>query len=344
MPRASFSDVSKGGLGFQEGRILVLDSYSTMFQFPPNSKTAEQSDAFPALIWKAVRVDDNGKPREDAEGNKEEVEVIHRMGSIDEAGTYAIRPGKLNPKDFDNTDVEPEDLGTDLETKGNSFVVDTGAKFAIGWGFIDDTLKKHGFKPEILGRCVTTDFIGMDAHFKQQEGTPYIAKKGKNKGQEVKPSNLVCDRIFVFPYDAKKPAQGAGTAGSTAGSKSTTAAAGSGKGAAQGSGAATGDAMAAALVIFGGGTHPDINKGAAIEGLSPEFKKAVPNDKEVKLDDFRKAMTSELMRRKVNPKLQKAVMEEVIRVDDKLMELAGALMEADKPTFSTDGKTIQFAG
>lgn len=343
MPRASFSDVAKGGAGFQEGRIRVLESYSTMFQYPPNSTTHEQSEAFPALVWRAVRVDDNGKPRQDGDGNDIEVEVVHRMGSIDEAGHYNVRPGKLDAKDFDNTDVEPQDLGTDLETRGNSYVMDEGAKFHIGWGFIDESLKKCAFKPEILGRCVTTDFEGMDALFGQQEGTPYIAKKGKKKGEEVKPSNLVCKRIFVYPYDAPKGAGGSSTSkitpatGANKGAQSA-----GGAGATGGAGGATPDAMEGARVIFSGGTHALINGGKPVDGLSPEFRKVVPADKEVKMDDFRKAITSELMRRKVNPNLQKAIMEGVVKSDDRMGELAGWLMENDRPTFMTDGKTIQF--
>ena len=348
MPRASFSDVSKGGLGFKEGRILVLRSFSTMFQFPPNSKTNEQSDAFPALVWEGLKLNDEGKVVEDAEGNQEEVQVIHRMGGKDESGNYAIRPGKLAEKDFDNTDVEPEDLGGDVDpdVKGNSFYVDAGAKFSMGWGFIDDSLKKHGFKADILGRCVTTDFVGLDAHFKQQEGAPYIAKKGAKKGQEIKPENLVCSRIFHFPYDKDNPHKAALAGGgkTATGKKDDTKAdkKGAGAGADSGSGGGSTDAFEAAKIIFGGGKHALLNKGEEINGLSDLFFKSVPKDKEVKMDDFRKAVTSELMRRKADLKLQKAIMDEVVKNEDKLTELAAWLMENDKQTFSTDGKIVQF--
>lgn len=355
MPRASFSDVSKGGLGFKEGRILVLRSFSTMFQYPPNSKTNEQSDAFPALVWEGLKLNDEGKVIEDGEGNQEEVQVVHRMGGKDESNNYAIRPGKLAEKDFDNTDVEPEDLGSDVDpdVKGNSFYVDAGAKFSMGWGFIDDSLKKHGFKADILGRCVTTDFVGLDAHFKQQEGAPYIAKKGAKKGQEIKPENLVCGRIFHFPYDKDNPHKAELAGGKTAGGKkddkadkkgSTSTAGTTSAAGATGITSASGtDSFEAAQIVFGGGKHASINKGEEISGLSDLFFKSVPKGKEVKMDDFRKAVTSELMRRKTDMKLQKAIMEEVIKNEDKLGELAGWLMENDKQAFSTDGKVIQFA-
>lgn len=349
MPRASFSDVSKGGAGFQEGRVLILSSYSTMFQYPVNSKTGQQSDPFPALVWKGHRLDNEGKVVEDSEGNPTEVEIIHRMGSKDEAGEFPVRPGRLDPKDFDNLDTEPEDLGADeIGVQGNSFVLDQGAKFGAGWGYIEESLKKQGFKPEILGRCVTTDFVGMDAHFKMEKGEPYIAKKDTKmakKGEQVTPTNLVCTRIFVYPYEkgAQKPAQGSAGGGKKEAATTSTKAA---QTTAAGNGASGSDeALAAALVLFGGGSHPKMNKGAEIPGLSAEFRKDVPAGKDVKLEVFVKAMTGELMRRKVDPKLQKDVMDKVVKNADGMVALAGSLMEADKPTFMYDGdaKTINFA-
>ena len=117
---------------------------------------------------------------------------------------------------------------------------------------------------------------------------------------------------------------------------------GAGAGADSGSGGGSTDAFEAAKIVFGGGKHALLNKGEEINGLSDLFFKSVPKDKEVKMDDFRKAVTSELMRRKADLKLQKAIMDEVIKNEDKLTELAAWLMENDKQTFSTDGKIVQF--
>lgn len=336
MARASFSDVSKGGMGFQGGRVHVDRSFSTMFQYQPNSTTGEQSAAFPALVWKAHRLDENGAAKEDQEGNKEEVEIVHRMGGADDNGNYSVRPGKLNPRDFDNTDVEPDEVDDEPGSEGNSFILDAGAKFGAGWGHMEESLKKLSFKSDVLGRCVTTDFEGMDATFKMQEGAPYIAKKGKNKGQEVKPTNLVCERVNVFPYDKPKAGTGAKTTTATkAGTKAPVKAEAV---------AATGgdEAFEAACVIFGGGTHPKVNGGAEVSGMTPAFSKAVPADKEVKLDDFYKAAVGELMRRKVVPTLHKPIMDGVLKNGDRLTELAAWLMENEKPSFTADEKTIQF--
>lgn len=340
MARASLTDVSKGGVGFQGGRVLIHRSFSTMFQYPPNSQTGEQSAAFPALVWKAYRVGEDGVAKEDQEGNKEEVEIVHRMGAADDNGNYAVRPGKLAPKDFDNSDVEPDEIDDEPGSEGNSFILDAGSKFGAGWGHMVDSLLKLSFKADILGRTVVSDFEGMDATFKMQEGTPYIAKKGKNKGQEVKPTNLVCERIHVFPYDKPKTA----TATSGAGKGATSAAKPAAKGATkpESNGASTNsEAFEAACVIFGGGTHPKVNGGEEITGMTATFGKAVPADKEVKLDDFYKATVGELMRRKVNPTLQKGIME-VVKNGDKMTELATWLMENEKPSFTADEKTIQF--
>jgi hypothetical protein len=353
MPRASFSDVSKGGLGFQEGRVLVVESYSTMYQFPPNSTTGEQSDAFPALVWKGPRLDDNGKPVEDSDGNIPFVEIVHRMGNLDEDGkTYHVRPGKLDPKDFDNMDVEPQDLGTEMGVKGNSFILESPAKFAINWGFIEESLKKNGFKADILGRCVTSDFIGLDAKFHQEAGQPYIAKKGKNKGKEVKPTNLVVGRVFPpYPYD-RKPGdvekilggkqQASSSTSSSASSGSAAATASSGSASKPNGVATSDDTLNAVKVLFTGGKHAQINAGKEVTGLSPEFKAAVPSGKEVKLDDFRKAMVNELLRKKVHPKLNKEIMEQVIRKDDVLFELSTQLVDTAGAFMVGEG-TITFS-
>lgn len=310
MPRGSFLDASKGGgLGFQEGYVLIERSYSTVFQFPPNSKTNEQSDAFCALIWEGTKLDSEWN---ELPGDDNGFQIINRMGGLDQ-----VRPGKLVEKDFDNLDVEPEDLGNEVGVVGNSFVLEADAKFHQNWGKVKDSLEKYGFKSEVLGRGIATDFVGMAAHFKTVEGAKYIAKKGKSAGQEVTPTHLECDRIHTYPYDAKKK-------GAVAGKTSTAAAGGKTNGAAAGGGD---DAVEAAKTVFG--------------KLSAEFKKEVVVGKDVDRAVFQKALTKELMRQKINPKVQKSVMD-LVKDDEKLVELAMALVD-QAGAFSTDGATVTFA-
>lgn len=319
MPRGSFKheDASQGGFGFQEGALLLTKSVIAVHQFPPNSKSGEQSDAFTAMRWTGKKLDSEWN---ELGGDETDTMVVipMRLGT-----TAEMRPGKLAPKDFDNLDVEPEDLGEDVDTEGNALYLTEGAKPGRGWAIMEESLRKCGFKPEISGRGVASDFEGMVAHFKTVEGQKYIAKQGAKKGQEVTPTNLVCDRIHTYPYDKKKGGSGgSGAAGkssastSSASSKSTSA-----------TSTATDETMKSAIEIFG--------------KLSAEFKKAVPADKEVERAVFQKELTKELMRQKINPKVQKTILD-LVKDDEKLTELAGELVDKDG-AFSTDGEKVTFA-
>lgn len=318
MPRGSFKheDASQGGIGFQEGHVLVTKSVIAVHQFPPNSKTNEQSDAFCAMRWTLKKLDAEWNELGGDEGDMTVVLPI-RLGMLDQ-----MRPGKLAPKDFDNLDVEPEDLGDEVDTEGNALFLVEGAKPGRGWAIMEESLRKCGFKPEISGRGVASDFEGMVAHFKTVEGAKYIAKQGAKKGQEVTPTNLVCDRIHTYPYDKKKGSTGAAAAGK---GTSTTAASGKANGAAAGAGAD--DTLTAAVAVFG--------------KLSAEFKKEVPADKEVPRLDFQKAVTKELMRQRIATKIQKNIMD-MIKDNEKITELAMALVD-QAGAFSTDGEKVTFA-
>lgn len=268
MPRASlkFEDAAKGALGFQEGNVLIQKSVSAAYQYPPNSKTGVQSDAFCAIVWTGVKCTAEWEPSE------EEVEIVHRIGGLDK-----IRPGKLAAKDFDNMDAEPEDLGNEVGTEGNALFMEEGGKLSKGWGLMDESMRKAGWKAEIAGRGVITDYEGTKAHFKTVAGEKYVAQKGEKKGQEVTPTNLVCDRIHTYGYDQKKPST------STA-SKGKGAAASGGNGHAKpGAGGEAGeDALELAKAVF--------------SNLTPKFFEKVAKEKEVQRTDAWKAITTELMR------------------------------------------------
>lgn len=309
MPRGSFKheDASQGGFGFQEGNLLITKSVIAAHQFPANSKTGEQSDPFCAMRWTGKKLDAEWN---ELAGDDADVTVVIpiRLGSLAE-----MRPGKLAPKDFDNLDVEPEDLGSDVDTEGNALYLSEGAKPGRGWAIMEESLRKAGFKPEISGRGVASDFEGMVAHFKTIEGQKYIAKQGAKKGQEVTPTNLVCDRIHTFPYDKKKAASG-GTKASGGGASAKPAA------------DSSGDAAEDAKNVFG--------------NLSAAFYKDVPKGKDVPRSDFQKALTKELMRQKVNPKVQKAIMD-LVKDDEGLGNLAMALVDLPG-AFTTDNETVTF--
>lgn len=304
MPRASlrYEDAAKGALGFQEGNVLIQKSVSAVFQYPPNSKSGIQSDAFCAIVWTGVKCTAEWEPTE------EEVEIVHRIGGLDK-----IRPGKLNPKDFDNMDAEPEDLGNEVGTEGNALFMEEGGKLSKSWGLMDESMRKAGWKAEIAGRGVITDYEGTKAHFKTVAGEKYVAQKGEKKGQEVTPTNLVCDRIHTYGYDQKKPSTTTATKGKAAGAASG----GSNGHAKPGAGGEVGeDALELAKAVFA--------------NLTPKFFEKVGKEKEVSKVDAWKALTTEMMRQngsgvnkgKLGPKGTEAV-KAVFNSDEQLGVIGG---------------------
>jgi hypothetical protein len=314
MPRGTFKheDAMQGGFGFQEGYLLITKSVVAIHQFPVNSKTNEQSDAFTALRWTGTKLDAEWNEIA-GETNDTTVVIPMRLGMPD-----SIRPGKLAVKDFDNLDAEPEDLGDEVDTEGNALYLEEGARVNRGWAIMEESLRKCGFKAEISGRGIATDFEGLVAHFKTVEGDKYIAKQGKKKGQEVTPTNLVCDRIHTFPYDKPQTSvkTGAKASGVNVGVMGKP------------NGATADEALTHAKTVFA--------------ALSNEFKKECPADKEIARAAFQKSLTKELMRQKINPKIQTLIMG-LAKNDEKLMELAAEMMEVGVNTFAVGEGVITFA-
>ncbi|PWT88242.1 MAG: hypothetical protein C5B54_10920, partial [Acidobacteria bacterium] len=108
MPRGNFNDVSKS-FGFQEGYLHITRAYSCVFQYPANSQTKVQSPPFTALVWEYEKLDNEWNPIDDEQVPDP---IVIRMGDVDKC-----RPGKLAEKDFDNLNVDPEDLGKDVGTE-----------------------------------------------------------------------------------------------------------------------------------------------------------------------------------------------------------------------------------
>ena len=296
MPRGNFLEASRGGgAGFQEGFVLIEKSVATVFQYPPNAKTGVQSDPFCALVWTGKRLDSewNELPFEDGS----DFEIVIRMGALDK-----VRPGQLAAKDFDNLEVEPEDLGAEVGVSGNCFYLVEGS-FHQNWGKMKDSLEAKSFKKEILGRGITSDFEGMKAHFKMVEGEKYVARQGAKKGETVTPTHLECDRIHTYPYAAKaaaKPAQGK-LPGKPNGAT---------------------DAMTEAKQVFA--------------NLSPQFRTACPAGKDIDRPALEKALKGEFLRQKLQLPQQKAILD-FLKTDENMTELAIALIAEGHAAFVCNG-------
>jgi hypothetical protein len=175
---------------FQEGNIEIVKSACAVHQFPPNSKTGEQSDPFTAVRWSFKRLGEDWSPVDGGD----EMEIINiRLGNLDN-----IRPGNLdNPDDLDS---EPEDLGRETDTEGNSVYGEAGAKVFGSWGAMEESLRKCNFKPAVIERVYMPDFEGMKCHLKTVlSGRKYAARDGTQKDELF----LICDKIQTYPYDKK---------------------------------------------------------------------------------------------------------------------------------------------
>jgi hypothetical protein len=176
---------------FQEGNVEIIKSVCAVHQFPPNSKTGEQSAKFCAARFTIKRLGDDWSDLESEEDNLETVTI--RLGNLDK-----IRPGNLdNPDDLEE---EPTDLGDEIDTEGNSIYGEEGAKLFGSWGAFEESLNGCNFKPGIIERCYLPDLEGMKCHLEYRpSGRKYTAKDGTQKEE----TNLLCTSIQKFPYDKK---------------------------------------------------------------------------------------------------------------------------------------------
>lgn len=208
MPKASFA--AKDGYepkgGFQEGFFEVVDAYTQVFQYPVSKKDGTQYPAFLAAVLMLMKTDEKGNQLPDQE---EALEKVIRI----EKDLAKMRPGNVTNGD----DPEPDDLGDELDTKGNTIYCEEGAKINVNSGFLvfSKSLEEQGFKAEILGRGYMPDLIGLKAHAKTEK-----EEKRTIDGKDVEPTKFLVDRILVRPYEtAKKPAGKASAGKAPAGVK-----------------------------------------------------------------------------------------------------------------------------
>ncbi len=304
------SDMMGGG-GFKEGNIEILKSRAAVFQYPGRDG-GEPGEAFPAIVWDyKVLGEDWSAPEE------EHIEqMVHRVGSLD-----TIRPGQIDQKEVDNPDAEVEDLGTEPGVEGNTIFADQGGRLSFGWPAMVESLKKAGFKAEIIERTYMPDYTGMKAHFQSvPTGRKYVPKNSKD-GKEVEAKQIVCTQIQTFPYEKKQAAKG----GKTTTPKTQPKVNGS-AGASTPATAAETDPMAVAKQVL---TAP-----------SDQFKKMMPEGVAKKRGVFQSLMASELVRQKVQPPALHKAVTDLLKDDDKLVELSGETgnfivdLEANEVTFS----------
>jgi len=216
MPKASFAsrDAYEPKLGFQEGNFEVVSACTKVFQYPPNKESGEQFPPFLCAMLMMAKTDEQGNRLDD-----EPQEKILRI----EKDLEKMRPGRADSRD----DAEPEDLGAELDTEGNTVFCEEGQKINVNSAFIVFTksLEEKGFKSEILGAGFLPDLVGTKGHGKTEKGT-----KRSIGGRDVEPAYFIVDRLLVRPYEksasGKKPMGKAGARETAAAAVATPAKAG----------------------------------------------------------------------------------------------------------------------
>lgn len=314
MGRVSFAtkDMSKGAGFFQEGTVVVDKSVTAIHQLPPSKDNPkEQSDPFTCMRWTCRKLDNDFNV---ISGESDEPLVLNiRIGMTD-----TFRPGMLKEKDFDDSDVFPKDLGTEVDVEGNALHVEGDHKIPdnSAWGRLVASLEKCGFKEAVLQRGVASDYEGMILHLKQSEPESYVAKKGPKAGQKVSFTNTIADRVHKFPYDKSSKIK-VGGGGKAEGKEDTKA-----------NGKATdgdSDKLVAATA-------------KALEGASAKFKSEFYTGKPKDRKAFATAMVKELMKQDVDDKLQGEIMT-FIKSEDGLKLVAkevGFKVGEDSVTFAEE--------
>lgn len=204
MPKASFAakDGYEPKLGFQEGNFEVVAACTKVFQYPPNKESQEQFPPFLAAMLMMAKTDEKG--------NRLDEEPLEKILRI-EKDLSKMRPGRSTSRD----DAEPEDLGDELDTEGNTVFCEEGQKINVNSSFLIFTksLEERGFKSEILGAGFLPDLVGLKGHAKTEKG-----EKRTVNGRDIEPSYLIVDRILERPYEkaAAKKAPGKATAAAPA--------------------------------------------------------------------------------------------------------------------------------
>jgi len=280
MPRVSLKheDAMMGG-GVQEGYFEVTKCVCAVHQFPPNSKTGVQSDPFTAIRFTLNKLNEDWSELDEAES----VTLPIRLGKLD-----SIRPGSL--KNPDDLEEDPKDLGSEVDTEGNSVYGEDGAKASGNWGAFEQSLRAKGFRADVIARQYMPDYVGMKFHLKTVDAGTY---KDKNTQEEKKATNLVVDQIHTYPWDVKKSKSKSGSVKASAKAESN------------------GSDSEAAL---------DIAK-AVLGDLSDVFKKAVKPGQSVKRSTFQIQFQLELTRKKIEKAMVGPVLT-AIKNDENLAKLA----------------------
>jgi hypothetical protein len=151
-----------------------------------------------ALVFKVTPISDDGDRLEDADTR----DIILKMGSKSLA---TFHPGKGS----DPSDMDPDDLGDELNTEGNTLYISGGSvemNAKSGYTVFMKSLQHRGFPKEKIAECWAPHFTGLK--FELATVTPdklegYGQKKGDANKDGENITYKVVQSIIAQPDDKK---------------------------------------------------------------------------------------------------------------------------------------------
>lgn len=211
MPRASSAakDAYQGGRGLQEGNVKVENTVFKITEFTNSNGDVVLTPFVTHLDY--FHVDDNLQPHSDEVQSRD----IVIASFPDDSGEYMHRPGNADGPE----DEDPEDLGSEVGTEGNSIFCDPprAIRADSDWMKFTQSLEKLGFPVEVNAQSYAPNYNGLIVHVHSEPGREYTDKKTGEK--KTLPSHWVADKIWVNPHAKGQGAKKGATAKGAAASK-----------------------------------------------------------------------------------------------------------------------------
>ena len=201
MPKGSSqsSKALKAGFGITEGTIKVVSACFLLHEF--TNKDGDVALTFFGHRWDVVRCDEAGEAESDE--TTPQYFIVQIAGKDKETGEVDLNKLKFHPGKAKNADdPDPEDLGLEMGTEGNSMYCETAtAPFQdADWIEFCKSLETKGWKPEINDQSFAPNYVGTVLKVHTETKPLRLGAKTDAKPQ----TKWVVDEIYVRPYESKK--------------------------------------------------------------------------------------------------------------------------------------------
>lgn len=204
---AMLPDAAVESTGSFAGKFEVLGSVYAVhkdkeYELKPGEKPKTNKDGNPvknepmmALVFKVTPISDDGERLEDADTR----DIILKLGGKSLA---IFHPGKGSNADDD----DPEDLGTDINTTGNTLYIPPEAKVEMnaksGYTVFMKSLQHKGFPKEKIAESWAPNFKGLKFEL-VTVGPEKLEAYGSAKGEKSQFTYKVVENIIAMPKGVK---------------------------------------------------------------------------------------------------------------------------------------------